>query len=62
MSVPERTKIGGSLELPRIINGLWQLAGGHDKVVAIASASKAMDCLWVETLQSLPSPSKKADR
>jgi hypothetical protein len=45
MSVPERMKIGGSLKLPHMINGLWQLAGGYDKVVAIVSASKAMDCL-----------------
>lgn len=42
---PERTKIGGSLEIPRMLNGLWQLAGGHDKDVNIASASAAMDAL-----------------
>jgi hypothetical protein len=30
---PERIMIGGSLEILRIINGLWQLAGGHDKDV-----------------------------
>lgn len=38
----ERTLIGGSLEIPRMVNGLWQLAGGHDKDVNIASASDAM--------------------
>jgi hypothetical protein len=42
---PERTTIGGSLEVPRVINGLWQLAGGHDKSVDIANASKMMDPL-----------------
>lgn len=42
---PERATIGGSLEIPRMINGLWQLAGGHDKDVNIATASSAMDNL-----------------
>ncbi|KAM0820870.1 putative NADP-dependent oxidoreductase domain-containing protein [Seiridium cardinale] len=42
---PERTTIGGSLEIPRMINGLWQLAGGHDKNINIATASSAMDPL-----------------
>ncbi|KAF3017110.1 hypothetical protein E8E14_008941 [Neopestalotiopsis sp. 37M] len=41
----ERTLIGGSLEIPRMVNGLWQLAGGHDKDVNIASASDAMNNL-----------------
>lgn len=27
---PERTVIGGSLQISRMISGLWQLAGGHD--------------------------------
>lgn len=44
---PERTTIAGSLEIPRILNGLWQLAGGHDQDVDIASASTAMDALYV---------------
>jgi hypothetical protein len=44
---PERTVIGGSLEIPRMISGLWQLAGGHDKNVDIAQASANMDLLWV---------------
>lgn len=43
--LPERTTVGGSLEIPRILNGLWQLAGGHDKDVDIAKASAAMDAL-----------------
>jgi hypothetical protein len=42
---PEWTTIGGSLEIPRMINGLWQLAGGHDKSVDIVDASKMMDPL-----------------
>lgn len=42
---PERTAIGGSLEIPRMLNGLWQLAGGHDQDVNIANASAAMDSL-----------------
>ena len=44
----ERTTIGGTLEIPRMINGLWQLAGGHDQNVEIATASKAMDPLSVD--------------
>jgi hypothetical protein len=39
---PERTVIGGSLEISRMINGLWQLAGGHDKDVDLAAASDIM--------------------
>lgn len=42
---PERTTIGGSLEIPRMINGLWQLAGGHDQNVDIAVAADAMNPL-----------------
>ncbi|KAF3767064.1 Aldo/keto reductase [Cryphonectria parasitica EP155] len=41
----ERTIVAGSLEIPRIINGLWQLAGGHDQKVDIENASAAMDIL-----------------
>lgn len=40
---PERAVIGGSLEISRMINGLWQLAGGHDKDVNIAVASNIMN-------------------
>lgn len=36
----EKTTIGGSLEIPRMINGLWQLAGGHDKDIDIVLASE----------------------
>lgn len=39
---PERTTIGGSLEIPRMLNGLWQLAGGHDENVDIKAAADAM--------------------
>jgi hypothetical protein len=42
---PERTTIGGSLEIPRMINGLWQLAGGHDQDVDITTAAGAMEPL-----------------
>ena len=42
---PERAIIGKSLHIPRIISGLWQLAGGHDEKVDITSAAKAMDPL-----------------
>jgi hypothetical protein len=42
---PERTVIGGSLEIPRIISGLWQLAGGHDDHVDFEIATTAMDSL-----------------
>jgi len=44
---PERAVIGKNLEIPRMISGLWQLAGGHDEKVDIASAAEAMDPLWV---------------
>ncbi|ORY33135.1 aldo/keto reductase [Naematelia encephala] len=30
------------LRIPRIITGLWQLAGGHDSAVDVASCAKAM--------------------
>lgn len=40
---PERTLIAGSLEVSRMINGLWQLAGGHDQDVDIADAAKVME-------------------
>ena len=39
---PETTTIGGSLEVPRMISGLWQLAGGHDQDVDITAAAQAM--------------------
>ncbi|KAF4335511.1 endoribonuclease l-psp [Fusarium beomiforme] len=42
---PELTKIGRSLVIPRMINGLWQLAGGHDKDVDIAVSSSGIDHL-----------------
>lgn len=44
-SRPERVVIGGTIEIPRILNGLWQLAGGHDKDVSVTSAAQAMDAL-----------------
>ena len=42
---PEKVTIAGTLEIPRMINGLWQLAGGHDKNVEIQSAAVAMEPL-----------------
>jgi len=42
---PETAIIGKSLEIPRMISGLWQLAGGHDTDIDISSAAKAMDPL-----------------
>ncbi|KAK1980996.1 endoribonuclease L-PSP [Colletotrichum cereale] len=38
----ERTTIAGSVEIPRMLNGLWQLAGGHDRDVDVAAAAEAM--------------------
>lgn len=43
--LPEKTLIGGDIEIPRMLNGLWQLAGGHDKDVNVANASICMDTL-----------------
>ena len=45
MAQPERVTIGKSLEIPRTISGLWQLAGGHDQEVDVTKATKAMDSL-----------------
>lgn len=44
--MPERIRIGGTLVIPRMINGLWQLAGGHDEKVDIAVAAEAMSSLY----------------
>lgn len=42
----ERTTLPGSTQpISRIINGLWQLAGGHDEHVDLASAAGVMDDL-----------------
>ena len=40
---PERTLLGGSIEICRVINGLWQLAGGHDQEVDLEGAAQVMD-------------------
>lgn len=45
--------IGGSIEIPRMISGLWQLAGGHDKDISIKEASEAMDILSVPSSLAL---------
>lgn len=42
---PERAIISPGLEIPRMLHGLWQLAGGHDKHVDLASASAAVESL-----------------
>ncbi|KAF6829696.1 endoribonuclease L-PSP [Colletotrichum plurivorum] len=41
----ERTTIAGSIEIPRMLNGLWQLAGGHDQDVDVAAAAANMSPL-----------------
>ncbi|KIW17451.1 hypothetical protein PV08_04645 [Exophiala spinifera] len=41
--VVERTAIRGTLEIARMVNGLWQLAGGHDKTVDIPTAATVME-------------------
>ncbi|KAG0647937.1 alpha/keto reductase [Hyphodiscus hymeniophilus] len=45
LSQPEKVLIGKTLEVPRMISGLWQLAGGHDKHVDLDVATAAMDSL-----------------
>ncbi|KAJ8114083.1 hypothetical protein ONZ43_g4993 [Nemania bipapillata] len=42
---PERTVIGGDTSIPRMISGLWQLAGGHDETVNVETAARAMEPL-----------------
>ncbi|KAI8948445.1 NADP-dependent oxidoreductase domain-containing protein [Xylaria longipes] len=41
----EQTIIGGDTSIPRMISGLWQLAGGHDERVDIEAAAQAMQPL-----------------
>lgn len=40
---PERTLIGDSLEISRMINGLWQRAGGHDLNTDMEEAVNVME-------------------
>ncbi|KAL3478095.1 hypothetical protein BJX99DRAFT_225009 [Aspergillus californicus] len=40
---PKRTTIGNGLEIPRMINGTWQFAGGHDKITDITRAPEYMN-------------------
>lgn len=40
---PERTVIGDSLEISRIVNGLWQRAGGDDQNTDMETAVNVMD-------------------
>ncbi|KAI1123717.1 NADP-dependent oxidoreductase domain-containing protein [Nemania abortiva] len=42
---PDRITIGGDTSIPRMISGLWQLAGGHDEKVDIGAAANAMERL-----------------
>ncbi|KAI0407711.1 NADP-dependent oxidoreductase domain-containing protein [Xylaria palmicola] len=42
---PEQTTIGGDTLIPRMISGLWQLAGGHDKDINVDTAARAMEGL-----------------
>jgi len=44
MAAIERTNVVDGLEIPRMINGLWQLA---DMKVDIPDAAKAMQSLYV---------------
>ncbi|KAI8633887.1 Aldo/keto reductase [Xylariaceae sp. FL1651] len=44
-AAPERTTIGGTTSIPRMISGLWQLAGGHDETIDIKAAAQAMEPL-----------------
>ncbi|TGO67744.1 hypothetical protein BOTNAR_0036g00200 [Botryotinia narcissicola] len=44
-SKPERTLIGGSIDIPSMVSELWQLAGGHDQNVDVKAAAKAMEPL-----------------
>lgn len=41
--LPEQTIIGEDTSIPRIISGLWQLAGGHDEKVDIDAAARTME-------------------
>ncbi|KAI0107193.1 NADP-dependent oxidoreductase domain-containing protein [Nemania sp. FL0031] len=41
----DRTTIGGDVSIPRMISGLWQLAGGHDKKVDVDAAARAIEGL-----------------
>ncbi|CAJ2503113.1 Uu.00g105070.m01.CDS01 [Anthostomella pinea] len=41
----ERTRIGGITEIPRMVSGLWQLAGGHDESIDVGGAVKEMEFL-----------------
>jgi predicted oxidoreductase len=39
---PETAILGGSLEISRMITGLWQLAGGHDTHIQLDECAKEM--------------------
>ncbi|KAI1108416.1 NADP-dependent oxidoreductase domain-containing protein [Nemania sp. NC0429] len=44
--LPEQTTIGGDIVIPRIVSGLWQLAGGHDETtIDIDAAARTMERL-----------------
>ncbi|KAL4796583.1 NADP-dependent oxidoreductase domain-containing protein [Aspergillus venezuelensis] len=45
LRTPERRIIAGGIEIPRMISGLWQLAGGHNADVSIEAAAAAMNPL-----------------
>lgn len=49
-SEPEQAIIGSELAIPRMISGLWQLAGGHDEKVDIGEAAEAMNPLYVSII------------
>ncbi|KAI1176587.1 NADP-dependent oxidoreductase domain-containing protein [Nemania sp. FL0916] len=39
----ERIRICGDIVIPRMVSGLWQLAGGHDEKVSIDTAARVME-------------------
>ncbi|KAI0437407.1 NADP-dependent oxidoreductase domain-containing protein [Xylaria telfairii] len=41
----QHVTLGGDTSIPRIVSGLWQLAGGHDETVDIDAAARAMESL-----------------
>lgn len=45
---PERTVIGESLEISRMISGLWQRAVGHDQNTNMETAVNVMDDAQVD--------------
>ncbi len=49
---PERATIGGRLSIPRIVLGLWQLAGDSRATEKVEAAVEAMAMLFDTTPRS----------